>query len=415
MEFISILNDVMGPVMRGPSSSHTAGSYRIGRMARSLFGECPASVTFRFDPAGSYGRVYREQGADLAFISGILNVPIIDDRFHEAHELADREGIRFVFEVSPLEYTDHPNTVHILMESRTGRKLNAVAQSVGGGMVVFKHIDDFTVDLRGKAYEYIVVVDEKEAQRVIDGLTRDQNAIGSPICHTYESKRLCQFKRLTPLDPDKWAQVHDLTGVICYWSVDPVFYVQKGEPLFSSAREMLAIAEERKCSLGHVALLYEAEVLGLREEDIWNEMEKRLDVMDASIHQGAKGQSIQMQLLYPSAPDVLRSVSEGNVAVGGIHAKAAGRAMAVCHVSNSMGIVCASPTGGSSGVIPAVITSMAEEFGLKKEQSVMGLLAASGIGLIIAKRATFAAEIAGCQVEIGAAGAMAAAAVVEMA
>ena len=60
MEFVSILNDVMGPVMRGPSSSHTAGSYRIGRMARSLFGEMPLSVTIRFDPEGSYGRVYRQ-------------------------------------------------------------------------------------------------------------------------------------------------------------------------------------------------------------------------------------------------------------------------------------------------------------------------------------------------------------------
>jgi L-serine dehydratase len=103
------------------------------------------------------------------------------------------------------------------------------------------------------------------------------------------------------------------------------------------------------------------------------------------------------------------------VPVGGIHAKAAARAMAVCHVNNSMGVVCAAPTGGSSGVIPGVLTSMAEEFDLKTDRSVMGLLAASAIGLIIAKRATFAAEIAGCQVEIGAAGAMAAAAVVEMA
>jgi L-serine dehydratase len=89
--------------------------------------------------------------------------------------------------------------------------------------------------------------------------------------------------------------------------------------------------------------------------------------------------------------------------------------MAVCHVNNSMGVVCAAPTGGSSGVIPAVVFSMAEAFDLKKGQSVMGLLAAAAIGLVIAKRATFAAEIAGCQVEIGAAGAMAAAAVVEMA
>jgi L-serine dehydratase len=152
----------------------------------------------------------------------------------------------------------------------------------------------------------------------------------------------------------------------------------------------------------------------MSEADVLKAMEKRLDIMEGSLLQGEKEESIHMQLLQPSAPEVLRAVSAGRVAVGGIHARAAGRAMAVCHVNNSMGVVCAAPTGGSSGVIPAVIASMAEEYNLKKSQSVFGLLAASAIGIVIAKRATFAAEIAGCQVEIGAAGAMAAAAVVEM-
>jgi L-serine dehydratase len=137
--------------------------------------------------------------------------------------------------------------------------------------------------------------------------------------------------------------------------------------------------------------------------------------MKASVFQGEKGENIDMQLLHPSAQGVLEAVKEERVAVGGIHAKAAARAMAVLHVNNSMGVVCAAPTGGSSGVIPGVVLSMGEEKNLDDQQLVMGLLAASGIGLVIAKRATFAAEIAGCQVEIGAAGAMAAAAAVEMA
>ncbi len=415
MEFISILNDVMGPVMRGPSSSHTAGSYRIGRMARYLFGECPSAVTFQFDPGGSYGKVYREQGAEMAFISGILDWSITDQRFLKAQEWAAKEGIQFNFEVIPLESADHPNTVHISMASRSGKKLHTVAKSIGGGMVVFTKIEDYDVDLTGKAYEYIVLSGEKEAPRIIDWLNSKQPATESFLCHSYEDKKLYQFKRSSPYDSAIWAQVKDLPGVIHTWSVDPVFYVRKGKSLFSSAREMLDTAKDRGCTLGQVALLYESEILGLSEEDILSEMKDRLDIMEASIIQGEKGQDIKMQLLHPSAQDVLKSVSDGRVAVGGIHAKAAGRAMAVCHVNNSMGIVCAAPTGGSSGVIPAVIFTMAEEFDLDESQIVMGFLAASAIGVIIAKRATFAAEIAGCQVEIGAAGAMAAAAVVEMA
>jgi L-serine dehydratase len=89
--------------------------------------------------------------------------------------------------------------------------------------------------------------------------------------------------------------------------------------------------------------------------------------------------------------------------------------MAVMHVTNSMGIVCAAPTGGAAGALPGVVVTLAEEKGVGERRTALMLLAASAVGLIVARRATFAAEVAGCQVEIGAAGAMAAAAVVEFA
>jgi L-serine dehydratase len=383
-------------------------------MVRSLFGDCPSSVKFRFDPEASYGKVYRQQGADLAFISGILNWPITDDRFLQAHELAEQEGIRFDFEVDPLETADHPNTVHISMASSSGIKLEAVAKSMGGGTVVFTKLDEYDVDLTGKAYEYIVLVEEADPSRVIDWMTSDKQIIGSTQCHRFEMSNLCQVKRQSKLDPEIWAQINALPGVIRSWASDPIFYVQKGEALFSSSKEMLDIAKERGLSLGHVALLYESIILGKNEADILKEMRERLRIMESSISQGEKKQNIHMQLLHPTAQDVFEAVQEDRVAVGGIHAKAAARAMAVLHVNNSMGVVCAAPTGGSSGVIPGVVKSLSEEKNLDENSTVMGLLAASAIGLILAKRATFAAEIAGCQVEIGAAGAMAAAAVVEM-
>ncbi|HDT13493.1 MAG TPA: hypothetical protein ENO03_03960, partial [Candidatus Aminicenantes bacterium] len=82
---------------------------------------------------------------------------------------------------------------------------------------------------------------------------------------------------------------------------------------------------------------------------------------------------------------------------------------------NSGGVVCAAPTGGSAGVLPGVLVTLAEDRGLDEAGAALALLAAGAVGLIVARRATFAAEVAGCQVEIGAAGAMATAAVVEAA
>jgi L-serine dehydratase len=84
-------------------------------------------------------------------------------------------------------------------------------------------------------------------------------------------------------------------------------------------------------------------------------------------------------------------------------------------VNGGMGVVCAAPTGGSAGVLPGVLVSLLEDRGLHLDTAVRALFAASAVGLIVAHRATFAAEVAGCQVEIGAAGAMAAAAVVDAA
>ena len=89
--------------------------------------------------------------------------------------------------------------------------------------------------------------------------------------------------------------------------------------------------------------------------------------------------------------------------------------MAVMHVNSGMGVVCAAPTGGAAGTLPGVIVTLVEEKELSQENAALALLAAGAVGVIVANRATFAAEVAGCQVEIGAAGAMAAAAVVDAA
>jgi L-serine dehydratase len=120
-----------------------------------------------------------------------------------------------------------------------------------------------------------------------------------------------------------------------------------------------------------------------------------------------------MQLLEPSAREIIHREKNGELAIGGLHTIAAARAMAVMHVNSSMGMVCAAPTGGAAGTIPGVITTLVDEKEMNSKEIVLALFAASAVGLILSNRGTFAAEIAGCQVEIGAAGAMASAAVVE--
>jgi len=415
MGFVSVFNDVLGPVMRGPSSSHTAGAYRIGRMVRSLLGEEPASARLTFDPGGSYAPTYVPLGVDLAFTAGLMGWSMLDKRYFEALERAEAEGVAIEFTVAPLGYTTHPNGVRIELESREGTRLDAVAEAGGGGVIGFVRVGGWPVSLDGKSHEILVEADVGTEAAATALLGEDDRLVTRPARQERGGSLLLYAQRVSPLDPESRTRLEALDGVTRVWASSPVFYVRAGETLFESAAEMLSVAETRGEPLGRIALSYESELLGLSEGKVVDEMLRRFDVMRQSARFGLEDERVDMMLLQPTASRILEADTQRRLAIGGIHTRAAARSMAVMHCCNSRGVVCAAPTGGSAGVVPGVLVSLVEEKGLSRKGAALALFAASAIGLIVAKRASFAAELAGCQVEIGVAGAMAAAAVVEAA
>jgi L-serine dehydratase len=414
MDKISIFNDVLGPVMRGPSSSHTAGSFRIGRMARSLWGDDACEIRLTFDPGGSYSQVYREQGVDLAFAAGFLGWSITDDRFPQALELAREEGRDFSFDVRRMDQADHPNFVHMKLKSTRGRSLEVEACSTGGGGIRVTRFRDWPVDLQGKNHVYILECDRDTADRASAQVSVQGGAGISEDRRQQGERVLLQFTSDTEWAHGLLEDVRRAAGSRDVLHCAPVFNVTPGEPVFRSASDMVSLSESRGASLGRLALEHESRLLGIPQDEVLEEMTKRLGVMRRSVERGLRHEEVSMQLLRPSAGDVFQAEKQGRVAVGGMHTRAAARALAVMHVSNSLGVVCAAPTGGAAGVIPGVVVTLTEEQGRTEEEAVLGLLAASAVGVVVAERATFAAETAGCQVEIGAAGAMAAALVIEM-
>jgi L-serine dehydratase len=415
MDFISIFNDILGPVMRGPSSSHTAGSYRIGRIARSLLGEEPARARFTFDPQGSYAKTYKEQRADLGFAAGLLEWEITDGRFNHALEFAAQAGLELDFSVAPLEKADHPNTVEIQLKGRSGKHLRILAKSVGGGLVKFSQINDWEICLTGKAHDVFVEIDKSASPQVVALIRSLKDRIAGPVEKSRHNKMLLHFLSGLFGSDESLGQIRALPGIKNIWTAPPIFYAKGGEPLFQSSCEMVARAQSQELTLGQVALEYESVLLGLNKNQALEEMLRRWEIMRSAVEEGLRSKKLKMQLLSPSAGRIFRAEADGRVAVGGLHTRAAARAMASLHVSNSGGVVCAAPTGASSGVIPGVLVTLAEEKKLSPEKIALALFAAGAVGLTVARRATFAAEVAGCQVEIGAAGAMAAASVVEAA
>jgi L-serine dehydratase len=411
---ISVLNDVLGPVMRGPSSSHTAGAWRIARLAAALAGAPPARVRITFDPAGSYAPTREAMNLDLAVAAAMLGWEMTDPRYARAAAEAEAAGMEIAFVDAPLTGHDHPNTARLDIVTTEGTPCTVWARSIGGGMVDVYGIDDAPCRIDGKAWVVWARADRRRAGEVRRAIAERLGA--APIL---ESERggavILQWDSLQPVDGTLLRALRALEGLLEVRGADPILYVPRGPAAFASAAEMLAFAGTRNCGLGPAVRLYESQLLGLPEAELDAEMLRRYEVMQAAVALGLDDARATMPLCAPSAGSLLRAEREGRLPIGGLYARAAARGMAALHACNAKAVVCAAPTGGSSGVIPGVLVTMAEERGTDPARIASALWAAGGVGLILAVRGTFAAEEAGCQVEIGAASAMAAAAVVEIA
>jgi len=138
--------DIIGPVMVGPSSSHTAGAARIGAFARKLLGQQPADALIQLH--GSFAATGEGHGTPLALLAGLLGMTPDDERIPSAEILAAERGLAFRFE--PADLGDvHPNSVRLRLEA-PGAALELSASSVGGGRISVWDIDGFQVDLAGQ-------------------------------------------------------------------------------------------------------------------------------------------------------------------------------------------------------------------------------------------------------------------------
>ncbi len=145
--------DILGPVMVGPSSSHTAGAVRIGYIARNLLQDIPSKVTVSFH--GSFADTGTGHGTDKAVIAGLLGMQPDDIRIPDSFVYAQKEKLQFSFQRVDIRGA-HPNTVVLDMEGRQGRSLSVQASSLGGGRVMINQIDGITVNFTAEKPTLIV-------------------------------------------------------------------------------------------------------------------------------------------------------------------------------------------------------------------------------------------------------------------
>jgi L-serine dehydratase len=155
---VSLL-DIIGPVMVGPSSSHTAGACRLGLLARCLVGGTPDRA--RIELHGSFARTGEGHGTDKAIVGGLMGFRPDDERIRDALGIAEREGLDYRFEKTTLgeENEVHPNTVRITIE-RGDRSSVMVGSSLGAGRVLVTEIDGYPVEVTGNYHTIVLVAED---------------------------------------------------------------------------------------------------------------------------------------------------------------------------------------------------------------------------------------------------------------
>jgi L-serine dehydratase len=155
---VSLL-DIIGPVMVGPSSSHTAGACRIGLLARCLVGGTPERGVLQLH--GSFARTGEGHGTDKALVAGLLGFRPDDEKIRTALQIAEREGLDYRFEKTTISDAAHPNTVRISIE-RGSNRATLLGSSLGAGRILIQEIDGYPVEVTGNLHTLVLVAEDRK-------------------------------------------------------------------------------------------------------------------------------------------------------------------------------------------------------------------------------------------------------------
>lgn len=342
------LFDIIGPIMIGPSSSHTAGAAKIGYSAYQLLGEKPIKIRIKlFNSFSDTGKGHK---TDLALLGGCIGISPDDEQLLFSKEQADTQKIDYKIKWGYHSSDLHPNTAIIELDGLT-LQVGVVGYSIGGGRV------------------QIV----KQYRRALDA---NQNKNDS------SSDQL--------LNDTKQAHLHTKTKEIYFSFQELASKANTGKQLLELFTTIQAHSHQQT------------------SQEILEEMERRWLIMVRSVAKGISNyKRSQNQMFGGDAYRIRRS--KLNILNDEIE-NSIYYSIGVAEHNARMGKIVAAPTAGSAGIMPGVFRSLQEKFFFSDQQMSRALLIAGGIGAVIANKTELAGAVGGCQAEIGAAGAMTAAA-----
>jgi len=405
-QYPSIFNDVIGPVMIGPSSSHTAASVRIGNFIRQLAGDRPVKrLGMSCDPEGSLAATYHTQMSDRALLAGILGLTAHDPDMLDAFRLATEAGVAYEFTVKP-HGPGHPNTYYLDFATQQGESVQLVALSVGGGMFRITEYQGFPVDIDGGFYESLLICAAGESgawrRRIAERLSIPY------ALQTAEQDGRVLIEVRTEQAPD-WGGLAGEGGFTVVQPVLPVRSQLRPDVPFVLGQEIGDYAAAHGGSLSDLALRYESARSGLSPEQVLDKMLEIVAILRASL--AAPPTPGPAPRILPNQSQLLA----GRNLLGGEFCRSVIYYVTkFMDIKTSLGVFVAAPTAGSCSCLPGTVFALAGQLGLDDRAAARALLAGGLAGVVIARLSTFAAEVCGCQAECGAGSGMCAAACSEM-
>ena len=417
-KFPSIFNEVIGPIMRGCSSSHVAAGLRIGLIARDLVAGTPKASTVTFDSKEPLAASYDGQGSAMGYTGGLLGLPADSPSLDAARRIAEEQGINVRFRVDDV-VTHHPNTYLVDVEGEDGVQVSMEAVSLGGGAIEIWRLLDIPVKLAGDLFvaaflcediqdDAIDALDQMavEEQAKLIRLSKQAHETGKGCLVLMESREAFSDRLI--------GRAEDYLSARFCAQIKPVMPVLSGagETIpFHSVEEMLAYGEG-KLSLADLAYCYEEARSGFPRERLHEMMGTVAEVMQASIRTGLEGTHYDDRILPPQAP-LAKSLESCQLMQGSLQRTIA-YVSALMDMKSAMGLIVAAPTGGACGALGGAVWSAVDSLGGDLDNAIEALMAAGIVGVFIARNATFAGEEGGCQAECGSGSSMAAAALVHL-
>lgn len=204
--------DVIGPVMIGPSSSHTAGAVRLGLLAAGILGSRPARAEIHLH--GSFAETYRGHGTDMALLSGLMGWKPDDERIPEAEKYAAECGMQYEFHKIDLGNLTHPNTVLFRLTDAAGGSCEIIGSSVGGGQVKVTSIDGFPVELTGRLPAILTLHEDRRGVIALVSSTLANGGVNIATMRLFRNDRGGTASMVIECDQDVPPSIINLIGAL---------------------------------------------------------------------------------------------------------------------------------------------------------------------------------------------------------